>query len=323
MLQFQDQNGKVDERPLDREAIERFSKEIEEGYRKVAPRLSSLGQLLYEWIDGPAHRWLEHIVNGPDGVALHIDVEERLRHLPWELMVSGYRYLCANPLRPFTPVRRVTNNSVPRKKENRPLRVLFMATSPEDVRPVLDFEGEERMILQATQDQDIQGVELIVEESGTLEGLEYIVRRFGRGYFDVFHLSGHADVTGSVPHFVMENNLGLRQDATADEIAEAFLGMWPRLIFLSGCSTGQAPDQAGLPSMSEALVSAGAPAVLGWALPVGDVAASILASNLYSFLATGIRIDEAVARARQRLFGQNNANWHLLHLYSEPLLSPG
>jgi tetratricopeptide (TPR) repeat protein len=293
MLQFQGQNGKADERPLDQESIERFSREVEEDYRKVAPSLSRLGQLLYEWIDGPTHRWLERIVNDPEGVALHIDVEERLRHLPWELMASGYTYLCANPLRPFTPVRRVTNNSVPTKIENRPLRMLFMVTSPEDVRPVLDFEGEERRILQ------------------------YIVRHFGRDCFDVFHLSGHADVIDGVPRFVMENNLGLRQDATADEIARAFVGMWPRLIFLSGCKTGQASDQGGLPSMSEALVSAGAPAVLGWALPVGDGAASILAPTLYSLLATGTRVDEAVARARQHLFEQNNPNWHLLRLYTD------
>ena len=68
--------------------------------------------------------------------------------------------------------------------------------------------------------------------------------------------------------------------------------------------------------MSEALVHAGAPAVLGWALPVGDSAASLLAAHLYASLTTGMRLDEAVARARQHLFKEQNPNWHLLRLYA-------
>jgi hypothetical protein len=188
-----------------------------------------------------------------------------------------------------------------------------MATSPEDVQPVLNFEDEEGKILDATRNRTL---ELIVEESGSLEGLQYTIASFEPGYFDVFHLSGHADVISGVPHFIMENDLGLRQDATAEEIARAFSGLWPRLVFLSGCKTGQAPDQGGLPSLSEDLVQAGAPAVLGWALPVGDTAASLLAAHLYASLATGGRIDDAVASARQHLFEQDNPNWHLLRLYA-------
>src|SRR5262249_35399867 len=136
-------------------------------------------------------------------------------------------------------------------------------------------------------------------------------------YFDVFHLSGHADVTPEGPRFLMENDVGRRQDAPAAAIARAFLGLWPRLLFLSGCKTGQAPEQGGLLSLSEALVAAGAPAVLGWALPVGDSAASLCAAQLYGALATGTRIDEAVARARQALCEQDNPNWHLLRLYAD------
>ena len=314
-LQWKREDGTlIDSRPLDRVHIDQFSREVEESYRKVAPSLSRIGQLLYEWADGPTERWLKRIVDDPEGLALHIDVEEQLRHLPWELMASGSGYLCTNPLRPFTPVRKVTDNKVLAKVETRPLRVLFLATSPEDVHPVLNFEAEERIILQATRNQ---AIELIVEESGTLEGLQFLVGSFGPGYFDVFHLSGHANVIEGVPRFVMENDLGLREDATAEEIAEAFQGMWPRLVFLSGCKTGQAPDQGGLPSMSEELVSVGAPAVLGWALPVGDTAANTLASRLYSSLGTGTRIDEAVARARQHLFEKDNPNWHLLRLYAD------
>lgn len=304
----------IDERSIDRTAIDAFTTQIETAYTKHAPILSPLGQSLYEWMDGPTERWLDRIIDDPKGLALHIDVEERLRHLPWELMAPASQpFLCANALRPFTPVRRVTDRHQSIQPANRPLRVLLMATSPEETHPVLDFEDEERQILEATRRR---GLELMVEESGSLQGLNDMIQFFEPGYFDVFHLSGHADVTDNIPHFIMEDDVGLRQDATAEEIAEAFSGAWPRLIFLSGCKTGQAPDQGGLPSMSEALVQAGAPAVLGWALPVGDRSASLLAAHLYASLATGVAVDEAVAKARRHLFEEKNPNWHLLRLYA-------
>jgi len=305
----------MDERPIDRTAIDHFITQIEEGYVKVMPNLSTLGQLLYAWLDGPTQRWLESLIHDHrTGLALHIDVDERLRHLPWELMAPApQQFLCGHALRPFTPVRTVSNQRLETETANRPLRVLFMATSPEDVKLLLNFEDEEGKILEATRNRPL---ELIVEESGSLEGLNYLIESFEPGYFDVFHLSGHADVIRGVPHFIMENDIGLHQDATAEDIAQAFAALWPRLVFLSGCKTGQAPHQGGLPSLSEALVQAGAPAVLGWALPVGDTAASLLAAHLYASLATGRRIDEAVARARQHLFAQHNPNWHLLRLYA-------
>ena len=143
LIRFEEQDGTlIDERLVDRTTIDQFAAQVEEEYRKVGAGLSRLGQLLYEWMDGPTQRWLERILNTPTGLALHIDVEERLRHLPWELMAPGpQQYICTHPLRPFTPVRHVTDSRLDTAMANRPLRVLFMATSPEDVRPFKTANG--------------------------------------------------------------------------------------------------------------------------------------------------------------------------------------
>jgi tetratricopeptide (TPR) repeat protein len=300
------------ERTLD--GVSSFVNEVEDRYAIAALDLPGLGRRLFAWLDGPTERWLAQALPGVDGVALHVEVEEGLRHLPWELLLGTDGFLCADAARPFTPVRRVGSSAREVTIANRALRVLLMACSPLNVRPVLDYEGEERMILNATRDRPI---ELVVEESGTLDGLREQMESHGAKYFDVFHLTGHADVRDGTPVFVMEDELGSRGDATAEEIAEAFSGIWPRLVFLSGCRTGQAPIAGALPSLAEALVRAGAPAVLGWALPVGDVAASQAAAELYEQLAVGKRVDEAVARARQRLLVDENPFWHLLRLYAD------
>jgi len=317
-LRFYDPDGRfIESRPL--AGISEFIDEVETGYATVSPNLERLGRRLYEWLDGPTERWMEKVLPGPQGVAVNVDVAEGLRHLPWELLMRDGVFLCANATRPFTPVRRVSQDTREVEPANRPLRVLFMACAPEHVDPPLDYEGEERVILEATRNRPI---ELVVEESGSLTGLREQMEWYGPGYFDVFHLTGHADARDGKPRFVMEDELGFRYDASAEEVAEAFSGNWPRLVFLSGCRTGQAPARGTVPSMAEALVRAGAPAVLGWALPVGDVSASRAAASLYEHLAVGKTIDEAIARARRELLENRSAYWHLLRLYADatPLL---
>jgi tetratricopeptide (TPR) repeat protein len=317
LLRFLSPEGNlIGEREIDLSEVDRFATDVERKYRVVSidsAALISLGRELYEWLDGPAHRCLSRAMKDSNGMTLRIDVEGRLRHLPWELLHAGGAWLCFNAQQPFTPARLVTGRRRGIELHNRPLRLLFMACSAENVHPLLDFEGEERMILQAAQRYQI---ELFVEESGSLDGLRYQVEAFGPGHFDAFHLTGHADVHGDQPCFLMEDNRGFRQEVSAEEIAEAFQGNWPRLIFLSGCKTGQAPDQGHLPSLCEALVHAGAPAVLGWALPVGDSAASLAAAELYLHLAAGKPIDEAVAKARLHLIKEQSVFWHLLRFYS-------
>ncbi len=150
----------------------------------------------------------------------------------------------------------------------------------------------------------------------SIEGLQATFDTFGEGHFDVLHLSGHAAITVEGPRFVMEDDIGRREDASAADIADAVGHRWPPLVFLSGCRTGGASDEGDVASMAEALVIAGAPSVLGWALPVGDHAASRLAAELYRGLAGGSGRDRAVANARRLLFVEANRFWHLLRLYA-------
>ncbi|MFD0819042.1 CHAT domain-containing protein [Micromonospora zhanjiangensis] len=287
-------------RGLDRAAVDDLIALVERDYsqhavaQKVfgAPQLRDLGTRLAAFLDGD-QRWLTAVLDSPPGSTLRITAAERLRHLPWELLARDGSYLTVSGHAPLLPVRAVGTNAAlkaPVTPGNRPLRVLFMATSPEGVEPVLSYEAEEAAILAAA---PRTGTDLVVEESGTLDGLRFLSLDYGAGYFDVLHLSGHATIGGDGrPVFLVENELGGLAHATADQIAQAMAGRWPRLVFVSGCLTGGAPDGGTFPSMSESLVRAGAPAVLGWALPVGDVTATEFAAELYRSLADGEPLDQ-------------------------------
>jgi hypothetical protein len=73
------------------------AEEVNAAYRRSAPDLGELGRRLYAWLDGPTKRWLEQARQGVPGLAVHVDVEERLRHLPCELLCDAAGFLCSDP----------------------------------------------------------------------------------------------------------------------------------------------------------------------------------------------------------------------------------
>ena len=304
------------ERSLVVDEVKSWVAEVENSYRVGGLGLDVLGKRLFNWLDGPTDRWVSRAREQEQGFALQIDGSEGLRALPWELLYAN-GFLSVARHHPVEPIRTSSDRKPQaRNPPNRPLRVLFMACSPLEVAPVLDFEAEEAAILQASTGR----VDLVVEESGSLAGLNDLLGRFGQGYFDVLHLSGHAVIAETGPCFVMESPEGARRDASAQDIARAIGPNWPGLLFVSGCSTAVAIDGGAASSMAEALVEAGAPCVLGWSLPVGDVAASTLAATLYRELGDGANVARAVGAARADLFDAASPYWHLLRVFSD--LSP-
>ncbi|MBE9049325.1 tetratricopeptide repeat protein [Nostocales cyanobacterium LEGE 11386] len=285
-------------------------------YYNLLPNLPNMGRQLFYWLDGDS-RWLSRAINNCRGEGLIVAINTKeLAHLPWEVLHDDQKFL-VNRVNPVVlPVRLVEGSTEAFTVELRQLRVLFMATDPEDVTPKLDFEREEAQILADTQDL---GLDLRVEESGCVTELAKVWNRYTDSLsFDVFHLTGHASISGEVPYtpyFITETETGERQETTAAELAQVFRFRFPKLVFLSGCRTGEAADNGAVPSMAEALIAQGARTVLGWGRPVKDGTATAAAAHLYGKLAAGYQLAEALASTYQYLFQQKVTDWHLLRLY--------
>lgn len=311
------------------------------------PYLTQLGRQLYQWLDGK-EGWLRRALDEADEQTIYLDLIQTseaqvlnpetqrvalgLAHLPWELLHDGNVFLLLRQDISVLPVRAVQQRQTQIiGVQNRPLRLLFMATAPEDPRvPPLGFEREEANILQATNDQPLA---LIVEESGSVAELANLVKSYPEDYFDVFHLTGHGIIytqkgygyllpTGvtladNTPCFITEDEVGNLQLTTVNDLAKAFRGRWPRVTFLSGCHTGQVPNKGTVPSMAQALVKAGAGMVLGWARPVLDNTGIVAAQALYQALATGATVEAAVKAAQQEMIDKERTDWHLLRVYRD------
>ncbi|WP_225894391.1 tetratricopeptide repeat protein [Atlanticothrix silvestris] len=305
-------------------------------------QLRNIGCQLYSWLDGK-EGWLRQALNAENQGTIYLDLIQTneaqglnpqtqkvalgLAHLPWELLHNGTVFL--HKLLPVKAVQQQNNPVIP--QQNRPLRLLFMATSPEHPGIAsLQFEQEEANILKATQEQPLA---LIVEESGSVAELGNLVQSYPADYFDVFHLTGHGviytvskfgrylppgrKIEDYTPCFISEDEVGGVQFTTVDDLARAFRGRFPRVVFLSGCHTGQLANNGTVPSMAQALVKAGVGVVLGWARPVFDTTGIIAAQALYQALATGATVEDALKTAQQEMITQECSDWHLLRIYRD------
>jgi len=300
-------------------------------YSYLPPKLQEVGQALFRWLDG-GERWLAAEIRAADPgevLVLAIDLPHGLAHLPWEVLHDGTGFLVHAPNPPVLPVRWKQAATPAREPANRPLQALFMASSPENVQPMLDYEQEEHEILEATKHASL---DLVVEESGSLEELGRLVQDYGRGFFDVLHLTGHANhAKDGTPVFLLEDTEGQRADATPVEFVKR-IPHRPPLVFLSGCRTGEAAKHGEVRSFAEQLIDKGFRAVLGWGRPVRDAEATLAATLVYQNLAAGESLPLALVRAHAELHDSGVRDWHLLRLFCAgdppaafvtPVMTPG
>ncbi|MEO0406480.1 MAG: CHAT domain-containing protein [Cyanobacteria bacterium P01_A01_bin.135] len=291
------------------------------------PDFRRVGQQLYAWLDAEG-RWLTKEIQrcaAPE-LVLMIAARQQLAHLPWEVLHDGDEFL-VQAMTPVVPVRWVEGAAEPQPPQARSLNVMFMATSIAGEQ-ALDFEAEEAKILEIT---DKFPLTLRVEESGCVAELKTLWKRYNRGSFDIFHLTGHAGITKTespTPFFITETETGDRYDATAKDLFQVFRQRRPRLVFLSGCRTGQSLEDGTVNSIAKALVAYGLPAVLGWGQPVRDRDATLAATKLYESLAAGDSLPSALCETMRHLRNEEARDWHLLRLYArtgtlEPLVQAG
>ncbi|MEG3439529.1 GUN4 domain-containing protein [Pannus brasiliensis CCIBt3594] len=241
------------------------------------------GQKLYDWLNGREKR----LENHPDARILAIDTGEDLARYPWETLHDGRDFL-VNRHPPIIPVRWVKGlrkqpvKPPANRPENRPLNVLFMAADPIGIEPKLDFEAEERKILEGTKRYPLH---LVVEESGDLEELRCSIEYYP-DRFDILHLVGRVIFKDGKVCLLTENELGDPVYSSAEDIARA-IDSFPELLIISGKSNYPSL----LDSLVRQLLKLGAKTVLA----IENDASIDPLSIVYRELAVGRSIYEAIA----------------------------
>ena len=307
-------DGTQDTTPLNIDEIHQLEEQTRDFKWNKSPALSrQIGEHLFTLLNDDRQtllRALKEADEYDETLQLIVEAEGPASNLPFELLYQN-KFLIPSQIH---LIRRVSDRGIRTtpEPEDRPLKILFMACSPLDTYPVLEFEKEEDTIFEVTKDLP---VEIDVEDTGSLEGLgEWL----DMNEYDVVHIIGHADIDEKgTPIFWMEDDEGLRVPVKPAQLWKKLSLNLPGLVFLSGCRTGEAPEHAAAMSFAHHLVSGHVSTVLGWGLPVSDVGASLAAKTLYHDLSRGKNILDAVLRAREELFEHCSKDWPIFRLFSD------
>ena len=317
-------NGRRNHR-LDLPQLEKTLEEAQSHLWSKHPDLGkNLGQLLFALLNGTGDlltNLLKDRLETGDQSPLFLQLPKDLHDLPFEIIYENGFLAIRHQL---AIVRQVSPRNLrnPEGPAKRPVRILFMACSPQDGGPTLAYEAEEEAIVRVMEEDKLP-VDLQFEDSGSLNGLKLALREFRPT--DVMHLSGHAGVVEQDPVFEMETDTGLRKWVTPAQFWRSLERHPPRLLFLSGCETGATKGTAA-DSFAREMVVRGIPRVIGWGLPVSDGGAIRFAKSLYGLLADGSAPEMAVAHARREL-ADDYETWCQLRVFCDgtpprPLTDP-
>jgi hypothetical protein len=218
--------------------------------------------------------------------------------LAWELLYAPEQgFLAESPY--FQIIRTLgTDGALGRALLPGPVRLLFMACSPDGTEPLLNYEREEEIILDAVSKlRKKKGLHIDIAETGTLEELKSLIRE--RDYH-VVHISGHGvyDENRNAGYLLMEKESGMERRVSAHELAEALIGCQSlRLFFLSACESGREkePDTG----LARLLISHGVPMVIGMTHSVREYAATAMAETFYRNLTSGNSVAFSLKLARK------------------------
>jgi len=278
--------------------------------------LKKSGQLLFDLLIPPK---AAEKLNLSTVTSLVIYIDDKLVQIPWELLFNGREFLC----RRFAMGRLVSTSQVPTAASKRtlkvPLKVLLLADPRQDLKASYR-EGLEIRDLLDRQQNDFE-----VDFKSAPVDISFVKKNL-RDY-DIVHYAGHADYDAKNP----SDGGWLLSDGRlkASEIsAMGGLQPMPSLVFSNACQTGQTGEwkihdgfEQEIFGLANAYLLAGVQHYIGTFWEILDEPSGFFAKRFYSFLAQGVKVGDAVRRARQELidaYGEETIVWATYMLYGDP-----
>ncbi|MCP4146308.1 MAG: tetratricopeptide repeat protein [bacterium] len=276
------------------------------------------GAKLFDFLNGKKqlfNKALDEALTSPDPLTINLSTTSSCRDWPFELIAADNTFLCPANLH---LIRKVTpkGKAPPINTQTHLLKILFSAPSPQNIRPVLDFEKEEVTAFKATEHL---AVDLEIETSGSLKG---IGDRVAAANYDVIHISGLTGIEEGVYGLILESDTGYRRFTEPGSLwFNALSKNPPSLLFLSGHpgpgAVGQEESTVFARKLAKEFLI---PAVLAWSAPIDEKQAIVASEALFRALSRGLSITGAVALTRLELFNRFPNHpapaWPLLRLFT-------
>lgn len=250
---------------------------------------------------------------------LSLDIDDRLMHVPWELLYDGDNFLC----RKFNVGRIIsTKQSIQdtqKRTSNGPLKMLVIADPKDDLQAA--YKEGIKIRDELLDREDRLKVHLV---SGRVD--REFVRRHIRD-FDIVHYTGHAEYD--------ENNSGLSGWTMLDGTWTSSEVMnikgetpFPLLVFSNACHSGRTEKrpvgkeyEKEIYGLASTFLHCGVTHYIGSFLEVLDTPGALFAIEFYKAVARNMSVGEAVRVAREQLierYGERNIIWASYMLYGDP-----
>lgn len=283
--------------------------------------LKALGQLLYdELLPLSAKQRLSKT----QAEYLILDIDDKLNHLPWELLFDGNRFLCLR----FSMGRIVHTKCDPkiaatvRRSFKLPLKMLILF-DPQGNLGESYAEGEVsegESILDCFAEQDLLAIDY---KSSPIDS-DYI-KMYLRDY-DFVHYAGHAEYDAEDPAksgWLLSDRKLLATDIVKMAGDEKAL---PALIFSNACQSGITGKwkTANLYDLARAFLLTGVQHYLGTLWDILNKPSSHFALSFYKELAKENSVGEALKNARLGLikeYGEDTIIWASYILYGDPTIN--
>ncbi len=290
---------------------------------KVTPEifdnLKKTGHILFDLLIPAKAR---EKLNSTTAKNLLLYVDDKLVHIPWELLFNGREFLC----RRFSMGRIVSTRqaltSLSSRKLTAPLKFLVLAD------PRGDLEASYREGIEIRDFLDEKTKAFRVNFKSHPIDVSYVKKNL-RDY-DIVHYAGHADYHSDNPS---ESGWLLSGGGLKASEVSAMGGLqpMPSLVFSNACQTGQTGEwkiqdgyEQQIFGLANAYLLSGVQHYIGTFWEILDEPSSCFAKSFYGFLANGETIGEAVRRAREDLikaYGEETIVWASYMLYGDPTFS--
>jgi CHAT domain-containing protein len=284
--------------------------------REILESLKKAGQVLFDLLVPSKVR---EKLSSTAARNLILYVDDKLVHIPWELLFDGRQFLC----RRFAMGRIVRTRQAPTALSSRAPKAPFKVLVVADPRGDLDASYREGTEIRNFLDEkrDIFHVDF---KSHPVD--VSFVKKNLRDY-DIVHYAGHADYHSENP----SESGWLLKDARlkASEIsAMGGLQPMPSLVFSNACQSGHSgewrikeEDEQQIFGLANAYLLSGVQHYIGTFWEILDEPSSQFAKLFYGSLSQGERVGEAVRKAREKLIeahGEETIVWAGYMLYGDP-----
>ncbi|MFO8056274.1 MAG: CHAT domain-containing protein [bacterium] len=287
--------------------------------KEILTQLQSAGQILFDHLltqeakERIIHSQAEHLI---------IRMDDRLVHIPWELLFDGKQFFCqrfgmGRIVSTRQKVAEVTDRHIAK-----PLRMLVVADPRSDL-PASKTEGVE---LRDELDREHESINVNLKTSEVQ--VNYVKSKI-RNY-DLVHYAGHADYDRDDP-----GNSGwlLADGKLSSSDVRTMTGKkpMPALVFANGCQSGQTEEwkidsgyENDIFGLANAFLVSGVQHYIGTFWDILDDPGKDFALAFYQEMVAGYTVGESMRRARLHLidkYGEDTIVWASYMLYGDPTYS--